>query len=241
MNLSSWILTDHRPNTTLHLLGLLLLALWLSLPLRAQTGEPRHNLSIGINGGINMSSVSFSPKVKQKNLMGPAFGLTFRYINERWFGMLCGVQGEINLSKRGWDEFYEDYPQLEYTRKLTYAEIPLMAHIGFGKENGLMKFFIHAGPQFSYFISDSSSIGGDWENYRYHQEQHTLEVEHKLDYGIIGGAGFEFHTGIGNFLAEGRYYLGLGDIFGNTKHDDFSRSANGGISIRVTYLFDLKK
>lgn len=241
MNLSSWILTDHRHSLPLRLLSLTLLALWLSLPLHAQTGEPRHNLSIGVNGGVNMSSVTFSPKIKQKNLMGPSFGLTARYISERWFGMLCGLQGEINLSQRGWDEFYEDYPQLKYTRKLTYVEVPLMAHVAFGKENGFMKFFIHAGPQFSYFISDSSSIDGDWENYRYHQEQHELDVEHKLDYGIIAGAGFEFHTGIGNFTAEGRYYLGLGDVFGNTKRDYFSRSANGGIGIKITYLFDLKK
>ena len=91
MNLSSWILTDHRHSLTLRLLSLTLLALWLSLPLHAQTGEPRHNLSIGVNGGVNMSSVTFSPKIKQKNLMGPSFGLTARYISERWFGMLCGL------------------------------------------------------------------------------------------------------------------------------------------------------
>ena len=208
---------------------------------QAQVGDQRHNLAIGVNGGINLSSVSFSPKVKKKDLIGPVYGITFRYISERWFGMLCGVQGEINLSQRGWDEFYEDYPQLQYTRNLRYVELPIMAHIGFGKENGFLKFFIHAGPQFGYFISDSSSIGGDWENYRYHQEQHDLEIEHKFDYGIISGAGFEFHTGIGSFLVEGRYYLGLGDIFGNTKRDAFSRSANGGIGIKATYLFDLKK
>ena len=219
----------------------LLLCLATTLMVQAQVGDLRHNLSIGVNGGINMSSVSFSPKVKKKDLIGPVYGITFRYISERWFGMLCGVQGEINLSQRGWDEFYEDYPQLQYTRNLRYVELPIMAHIGFGKENGFLKFFIHAGPQFGYFISDSSSIDGDWENYRYHQEQHELEIEHKFDYGIIGGAGFEFHTGIGNFLVEGRYYLGLGDLFGNTKRDVFSRSANGGIGIKATYLFDLKK
>ena len=47
---------------------------------QAQVGDQRHNLSIGVNGGVQMSSVTFSPKVKQKNLMGPAYGITVRYI-----------------------------------------------------------------------------------------------------------------------------------------------------------------
>ena len=227
-------------HATRYLLSLLLY-LGTTLMVQAQTGEQRHNLAIGVNGGVQMSSVTFSPKVKQNNLMGPSFGITARYISERWFGMLCGIQVEANFVQRGWDEFYEDYPELQYTRNLRYVELPILAHIGFGKENGFLKFFIHAGPQFSYFLSDSSSIGGEWENYNYHTFQHDAEVDHKFDYGIIGGAGFEFHTGIGNFLIEGRYYYGLGDVFGNTKRDYFSRSANSGIGIKATYLFDLKK
>ena len=36
------------------------------LPLHAQVGEQRHNFAVGVNGGINLNSVSFSPSVKQK-------------------------------------------------------------------------------------------------------------------------------------------------------------------------------
>ena len=42
-----------------------LLAGLLALPAMAQVGEERHNLSIGINGGMNMSKVSFEPSIKQ--------------------------------------------------------------------------------------------------------------------------------------------------------------------------------
>ena len=31
------------------------------LPLHAQVGEQRHNFAVGVNGGINLNSVSFSP------------------------------------------------------------------------------------------------------------------------------------------------------------------------------------
>ena len=222
-----------------YLLAILLLAG--SLSLQAQTGEQRHNLSLGVSGGVNLSRVIFSPKIQQKDLAAPVFGITARYISERWFGMLCGVQMELNFSQRGWNEHYDDYPELMYKRKTSYLEVPALMHIGFGKEHGFLKFFIHGGPQFGYYLSDSSEIDGDWINYRYHQEQHTLDVEHKFDYGIVGGAGFEFHTGIGNFLLEGRYYYGLSDIYGNTKKDYFSRSANTYTSIRLTYLLDILK
>ena len=40
------------------------------LPLHAQVGEQRHNFAVGVNGGINLNSVSFSPSIKQKNPMG---------------------------------------------------------------------------------------------------------------------------------------------------------------------------
>ena len=84
------------------------------LSLHAQVGEQRHNFAVGVNGGINLNSVSFSPSVKQKNLMGINGGVTARYISEKYFSMICGAQIELNFSQHGWDEYYEDYPTLSY-------------------------------------------------------------------------------------------------------------------------------
>ena len=73
------------------------------LPLHAQVGEQRHNFAVGVNGGINLNSVSFSPSIKQKNLMGINGGVTARYISEKYFSMICGAQIELNFSQHGWD------------------------------------------------------------------------------------------------------------------------------------------
>ena len=105
---------------------ILLLAIWV-LPSRAQVGEQRHNLAIGFNGGINLNRINFSPTIQQKNLMGINGGVTLRYISEKYFRMICGAQVELNFSQHGWDEYYEDYPDLQYTRKMNYMEIPLLA------------------------------------------------------------------------------------------------------------------
>ena len=196
------------------------------LPLHAQVGEQRHNFAVGVNGGINLNSVSFSPSVKQKNLMGINGGVTTRYISEKYFSMICGAQIELNFSQHGWDEYYEDYPTLSYTRTMNYVEIPFLAHLAFGKDRGL-QFFIHAGPQIGFLLGDSEKIDGDWDN--------------KFDYGIAGGAGIELRTKAGNFIVEGRYYYALSDFYGSTKKDFFSRSAHGVITAKITYLFDLKK
>ena len=60
-------------------------------------------------------------------------------------------------------------------------------------------------------------------------------IENKFEYGIAGGLGIEYKTKIGNFIVEGRYYYGLSDIFGNSKTDDFGRSANTTITVRIGY------
>lgn len=215
------------------------------LPSHAQVGDQRHNLAIGVNGGINMNSVSFTPSVKQKNLMGINGGFTVRYISEKYFNMICGAQIEVNFSQHGWDEYYEDYPDLSYTRTMNYVEIPFLAHLAFGKERG-MQFFIHAGPQVGFMISDSEKIAGDWEaaiksNSTITTEQHGKAIDKKFDYGITGGAGVELRTKAGNFIVEGRYYYALSDFYNSTKKDYFARSAHGVITAKITYLFDLKK
>ena len=224
------------------LIATLLLLLASAGRAHAQVGEQRHNFALGLNGGINLNSVSFSPTVRQSNLMGITGGLTARYISERYFKMICGAQIEVNFSQHGWDEYYQDYPDLQYTRKMNYVEIPLLAHLAFGKEKRGLQFFIHAGPQIGFFLSDSYTQSGPWEDYsNIVVEQHDKKVDNKFDYGIAAGLGVELKTGAGNFLLEGRYYYALADFYSSTKKDYFSRSAHGVITAKLTYLFDLVK
>ena len=46
-----------------------------------------------------------------------------------------------------------------YTRKMTYIDIPFLAHLAFGRDRGL-QFFVHAGPQISFLIGESETISG---------------------------------------------------------------------------------
>ena len=77
------------------------LATLLSLTVSAQT-HYESNITIGGKGGVTLSSASFSPTVPQSMLTGMIVGATFRYIEERHFGLIA----EINLEQRGWKEYF---------------------------------------------------------------------------------------------------------------------------------------
>lgn len=226
------------------------------LPAIAQIGEARNILSVGINGGVNLNSASFTPTIKQNSLMGITGGLTARYISEKYFAMICGAQVELNFSQRGWDQLFETVslddngyevtakdPTKTYTRKMTYIDIPFLAHLAFGRDRGL-QFFIHAGPQIGFLISESETIEGiDMNSLSNTQKAvYGVKIQNKFDYGIAGGGGVELRTKkAGSFIVEGRYYFALSDFYSTTKKDYFSRAAHSTISIKLTYLFDLKR
>ena len=88
-----------------------------ALPAVAQIGEARNNLSVGINGGVNLNSASFTPTIKQNSLMGITGGLTARYISEKYFAMICGAQVELNVSQRGWPNIAPTYRKPYRCRK----------------------------------------------------------------------------------------------------------------------------
>ena len=223
-----------------------------ALPATAQIGEARSNLSVGVNGGVNLNSVSFTPSIKQNSLMGITGGLTARYISEKYFAMICGAQVELNVSQRGWDQLFEipgengemeKDPTQTYTRKMTYIDIPFLAHLAFGRDRGL-QFFVHAGPQISFLIGESETISGvNMDQLSNTQKAvYGVKIQNKFDYGIAGGGGVELRTKkAGSFIVEGRYYFALSDFYSTTKKDYFARAAHGTITIKLTYLFDLKK
>ena len=90
----------------------------------------------------------------------------------------------------------------------------------------------------AFFLGDNEKINWTTSTTR---PEHGKEVENKFDYGITAGAGLEVSTGIGHFLLEGRYYMGLSDFYKNSKRDFFERSAHSFIGIRLSYLIDITK
>lgn len=208
----------------------------------AQIEEPRNILEIGISGGLNMSQLDIQPSVRQSMLNGINAGVSLRYTSEKYFKMICGAQIEFNYSQRGWEEDFDDETGNGYNRTLNYLEIPLLAHLAFGKEPRGLQFFVNLGPQIGFLIGEEEEYVGQWEKESRPagvQPIYGKEVENKFDYGILGGAGVELKTKVGNFILEGRYYYGLGDIFGNSKTDDFGRSANNTITVRLGYSIAL--
>lgn len=227
----------------------------------SQIGEFRSDLSLGVNGGYVMSSVGFNPEIPQKMHGGITGGLTVRYSCEKYFKSICALVGEVNFTQMGWKEDIltaDDMPVInkvtglpeEFQRELTYVQIPIFARLGWGRERKGFQFFFQVGPQVGFFLNDkiTSNFNYDERNtsdrvgVQRDATQDTLAIKNKFDYGIAGGLGLEFsHPKVGHFLLEGRYYYGLGDIYGNSKRDYFGRSNNSAIVVKLTYLFDIMK
>ena len=230
------------------------------LTTRAQVGEYRNDLAVGVSAGYMLSSVGFVPEVPQKQLGGMTGGVTFRYTCEKYFKSVCAIVAEVNLVQTGWKENIMDMDNqpvyyvndtekanpLSYERHIKYVQVPIMARLGWGRERRGLQGFIQLGPQIGFFLDESTTSnlqpGIDTQTERSSKvvAQDTMAVQRKFDYGIAVGGGIEFsHPKVGHFILEGRYYYGLGDIYKNSKSDFFGRSNFGQIVIKATYLFDL--
>lgn len=219
--------------------------------LRAQVSEQRHDLSLGVNAGYILNKVSFTPKINQKFYTAPTFGVTMRYTSERYYGMICAFQAELNYSGSGWKEnIYSSANQPlpdKYSRQLQYFQLPVLANLGFGHIDRGFKGYLIAGPQVGYLVSDKEKRSEEWttnlsgvpDRMNSVTAQYGLAVENNFEYGITAGLGCEFSTRAGRFLVEGRYYMALANLYGNSKSDPFPRSNNGTIVAKVTYLIDV--
>ncbi|MDE6853863.1 MAG: PorT family protein [Muribaculaceae bacterium] len=212
-----------------------------SLSAAAETHYKPH-VFVGARGGLSMGQMSFSPSTKQLWNMGSTGAVTFRYSEEKIFGLIA----ELGWVQRGWKENFEQVP-LNYRRTLTYINLPLLTHIYFGSRR--YKGFVNLGPQVSYMIGDKIESDFDYEhpgnvkdfprNRRY--EQLSMDVKNKFDYGICAGVGMEFYVHPRHSVTlEGRFYYGLGNIFPAAKADVFGASRPMSIEVTLGYNFRIK-
>lgn len=221
---------------------ILLLAIVAAATTSAQNHYKPH-ISIGGRAGVTLSEMSFSPSVKQSWLMGTTGAVTFRYTEEKLFGVIA----EFGWGQRGWKENFEELP-LSYSRSLTYLKLPILTHIYFGSPR--FKTFINLGPEIAYMIGSSISANFDYQNPTSDPnfpsrgrmtEQLNGEITGKFDYGIEAGLGFEFYVQPRHsIVVEGRFYYGLGNIFPSSKADTFGASRNMSIEVTMGYNFRLK-
>lgn len=239
----------------------LLLQVLLFFPLQsmAQIGLHRSDLSIGLNGGYVLSSVGFNPKVDQSQHGGFTGGLSVKYVCEKYFNTFCSLYAEVNYASIGWKQDIKDLDGRavinthtgeaeSYLRTINYVQVPIFAHLAWGKEDRGAQFFFQLGPQMGLYLSEKTQT-----NYEATQrnladrankvvEQESMPVERKFDYGIAAGLGVEYRLpSVGHFLLEARYYYGLGSIYGESKRDFFGRSNFGNILLKMAYLFDVAK
>lgn len=217
----------------------------------AQVGKALGTFSLGATAGMALGTVSFEPTIKQSSHMGQTVGVVLRYTSEKYFNTYCALQGELLYTSLGWKEDVlnstsEPLPD-SYRRDLGYIQLPLLARLGWGRERRGMMFYVMAGPQVGYLLGEKSKRSETWtlledgtpDRPGGLSAQYGMDVKHKFDYGITGGIGLELSTKIGRFAAEGRYYFGLADLYGNAKKDVFARSANRTIVVKLAYLTDL--
>lgn len=210
---------------------------------KGQVGDRRSDFAIGGNVGMVMNSMSFQPSIKQNQLMGMTFGLAGRYVSEKYFTCICGLQAELNYTALGWKENIED-SQDTYYRTVPYIQLPLLMQLGWGKERKGCKFIFEAGPQFGYALgytehkSDPFNMDNRPNNVI---KQYGMDIDSKIDYGITAGLGLEYSNSGLHFILSARYYYGLGDMFDNSKKGYFGRSANQTICAKIVFLYDLKQ
>lgn len=205
----------------------------------AQPPAPKE-WDFGFLGGMVMSEMNFDPTITQDMATGYTFGVSARYIEEKYFG----IQAEVLLTRRGYKDRYTEFPGYKFQRNLTYLEVPILTHIYFpmGRRNEIC---VDGGPKFGVMLweNSDSNLPADFGQQGtptagFRTEHHTMDISRRFDYGIQIGLGYEYKfSRIWSAQLSARYYFGLGNIFPDEKSDVFETSANRHFMVVLTVFW----
>ncbi|MCX8161124.1 MAG: PorT family protein [Candidatus Saccharicenans sp.] len=172
---------------------------------QAQAGR----ISFGVKGGLNLASISVSPKpidvAEFKTLRGITGGIFFS-VN---FGSIA-IQPEFMYARRGTQyEAYIDNGFYNVHWHHDYLEAILLLKWSIFRL-GPARPFILAGPSYGY-LSRATTVIYDIEGAEVARAD-SRDYFRKGELAAVFGGGFEFKSGLARFSLEGRYRLGLSSV-----------------------------
>ncbi len=217
----------------------ILTGLFLCIGLFGQT-EFRPSLGLGFHGGMNLSTVDFIPSIKQSNVIGYSGGFVINYTAER----SVGLQLELNYSQRGWTDENDSLGQ--YTRNMTFYEIPFLTHVYFGKR--LVRVNFDLGP----YVAFHQEYTEEYEASRIPNEllepdtiilgyrtYYGEPIESNFDYGFLVGGGIGFNTKAGEFQLMFRYSQGLSNVFKKYPEGNFRFSQMESVHFGFAWIYPI--
>ncbi len=219
-----------------------LLSLWALQGLYAQTKPPfQQKFYYGLKATSLGSKYDFIPSVPQAMYLGGGAGVFARFDVERG----ASIQLELNYTLSGWKEFYEERPDLSYTRSIHTMNMPLLTHLYLSFHKGI-RVFVNLGPIIGYNFMERSTLQDPLEEKgkssftNFGKYRHEEKIERKFFWGLCGGPGVSIPIGQHHRIElEGRYTFGLGDIWGNARQDPYGLSAERRYSVSLGYCFSL--
>ena len=201
--------------------------------LAQQRGVPSETLSaawapvkvdhyIGIRGGYAMGTARFEPTRQPEYKMGLLVGgLVYKFDVPAQKYVGC-IEADINWSQRGYRVHQSFESDEVYERKWNTIEIPILWQPYLPLSKGGTRFYLSAGPYFSYaFSSDYREYNqATGEVYAQGDYEYDPVRDNRWEYGITFGAGMLFAIKRFSISAEFRYNIGLSDVFkGVTKYE----------------------
>jgi hypothetical protein len=189
-------------------------------------------LNVGVRGGGNSSSITFVPPIRDRvaSVSGYQVGGTIQYVNMAHLG----IQMDGMLINQGWRQIADDLT--ETTFKIDFLHFPLTTYAYMGRRK--TRFFINAGLYLNFRMNGTRTITtsdgvSQILQYNYQSERDNLVV-----YGLTGGGGISYDTGIGLIGADLRVSYSYGNIMKPVIPErDFSReqvfSINGFYQFKI--------
>lgn len=177
---------------------------------------------IGIRGGYAMGNARFEPTRQTEMKTGLIVGgLVYKFDVPKQKYVGC-IEADINWSQRGYrvHQYFDSEEVSE--RKWNTIEIPILWQPYLPLSKGGTRFYLSAGPYFSYAFSSTfrdynEATGETFSSGTY---EYDPVRDNRWEYGVTFGAGMFFAIKRFSVTAEFRYNIGLSDLYkGVTKYE----------------------
>lgn len=215
-------------------------------------------VAVGVSGGVNMSQVrflhnntSYTSMIGDQSLLnhrGMTAGVNALYIAQNHFGVFL----ECNVTKKGWCEQFRarngqterlvgkeevDFNGVDLKRDLTYIDIPLLAHIYFGRK---ARAYVDFGPEFSFMINEKdktvvTELQRQTLTKRDPRVNPDIETS-KYDLSLCAAVGFDLHLEKVHPMLEIRWNYGTHDLYEVGKKELFQRASTQNLALVLKFM-----